>query len=61
MRFLGRTWLKPADHESHLRAVYGDWEIPHPRYFYVTDERSIVARRPWARTIGWGSSPGSET
>jgi hypothetical protein len=61
MRFLGRTWLKPEDHETHLRAVYGDWEVPHPQYFYVTDERSIVARRPWAHTIGWVSPPGSET
>jgi phosphorylcholine metabolism protein LicD len=51
--FLGRTWLKPADHEAHLAATYGDWRTPRSDYNYVTDEKSIVARCRWERNIVW--------
>jgi hypothetical protein len=43
--FLGRTWLKPADHELALRAVYGNWAVPDPSWSYL-DSLSIVARHP---------------
>ena len=34
--FLGRTWLKPKDHDLELRMVYGSWKsgsvVVVPRY-----------------------------
>jgi hypothetical protein len=53
LNFLGRTWLKPRDHEAHLAAMYGDWRTPEPGYDYVTDEKSIVARYRWQREPVW--------
>ena len=47
MRFLERSWRKPADHDAHLTEVYGDWRTPNPHHNYVVDERSIVSRRLW--------------
>jgi len=52
MTFLQRTWRKPADHEAHLTAVYGDWRTPNPHHNYVLEERSIVSRRLW---VGHGT------
>lgn len=43
--FLGRTWRKPADHASELRAVYGRWEVPDPSFSYL-DQADILVRRP---------------
>jgi hypothetical protein len=53
MQFLGRTWLKPADHEGHLTSVYGDWRTPRPDYWYVRDEKSIVSRHTWTGSFLW--------
>jgi hypothetical protein len=46
VEFLGRTWLKPADHEAELEAIYGDWRTPDPEWSFL-DDRAIVERRPW--------------
>jgi hypothetical protein len=44
--FLGRTWLKSADHEAELEAMYGDWRTPDPTYSYL-DEGTIIGRSRW--------------
>jgi hypothetical protein len=44
--FLGRRWLKPADHEAELTALYGTWRIPDPHFDYMQGA-AIVQRRPW--------------
>lgn len=44
--FLGRTWLKPRDHEMMLNHCYGDWRTPNPGWS-MSDDRSIVTRRAW--------------
>lgn len=49
--FLGRTWLKHADHESELTAMYGDWRVPQTKWNYLCDDRAIVATRPWTNTM----------
>ncbi len=45
--FLGRRWLKPADHDATLTAAYGNWRVPDPTWSFL-DDRSIVQRRPWS-------------
>jgi hypothetical protein len=32
--FLGRTWLKHADHARELRTIYGTWEVPDPSWAF---------------------------
>jgi hypothetical protein len=52
-RFLHRDWLKPIDHERVLATAYGDWRIPKVNWdysYYIQEDRSIVAVRPWTRT-----------
>jgi len=49
----GRTWKKPDDHETYLRALYGDWEIPNPNYCYETDSQAIVRRIRWKGNKRW--------
>jgi hypothetical protein len=44
--FIGRTWLKPADHEAELELVYGSWRIPDPTWFFL-DDGSKVSSRKW--------------
>jgi hypothetical protein len=44
--FLGRTWLKPRDHDLLLRTCYGDWRTPDPTWT-MFDDHSLVARRAW--------------
>jgi hypothetical protein len=44
MKFLNRIWLKPTDHDSFLRAVYGNWLIPNKNYKYAFDDLSIVKK-----------------
>jgi hypothetical protein len=44
--FLGRRWLKPADHDAELTALYGSWRIPDPHFDYMQG-CAIVQRRPW--------------
>jgi hypothetical protein len=46
IRFLGRTWLKVADHDAELTALYGDWRTPNPSWNYMHGP-AIVAREPW--------------
>jgi hypothetical protein len=47
IEFLGRTWLKPVDHEAELVALYGDWRTPKPDWYSLDDDLGIVARRAW--------------
>lgn len=56
--FLGRTWLKSADHELELRSMYGNWRVPDPSWSYL-DSLDIESKRPsryshfdWRRTNG---------
>lgn len=44
--FLGRSWLKPRDHEAELTTMYGDWRTPDPGYDYMRSP-AIVASYPW--------------
>ncbi len=47
--FLGRTWLKPVDHEKLFELNYGDWRTPDPGWSYL-DDGAIVDRRTWRPT-----------
>jgi hypothetical protein len=51
--FLGKTWLKPDDHEQHLRAVYGNWLEPNPDYDSARDSRSIRKVHKWLGGLEW--------
>lgn len=42
-RFVGRTWLKVADHDLALRSIYGDWRTERAGWRYTAD-RAIVER-----------------
>jgi hypothetical protein len=44
--FLGRTWMKPDDHDLNLRSCYGTWRVPDPDWD-TDDDPSVVLRRPW--------------
>ncbi len=48
-QFLGRSWLKPKDHEEFLTSTYGDWRTPDPGWS-SSDDPSIVASQPWSFT-----------
>jgi hypothetical protein len=48
-RFLRRSWLKQADHEAELEALYGDWKIRNPSWSYM-DDPSIVSWEAWKNT-----------
>jgi len=48
--FLGRTWLRHADHERELESIYGDWRTPHHDWYYLEDDRAAVCHRPWVNT-----------
>ncbi len=48
--FLGRTWLRPAEHERELEAMYGDWRTPHPGWDYLDDDRAAFSREAWTNT-----------
>jgi hypothetical protein len=50
-QFLGRTWLKPHDHELLLRTCYGEWRTPNPTWS-MFDDLSLVARRSWLPEAG---------
>jgi len=43
----GRRWMKPDDHETYLRSVFGDWKTPNKNYCYWTDSQAVIARIPW--------------
>jgi hypothetical protein len=45
--FLGRTWLRTADSESELEAMYGDWRTPRHAWNYLHDGANVVSRVPW--------------
>ncbi len=51
--FIGRSWLKPSDHETYLRAIYGNWKNPDRAYDPLKDDLSIVSRRPWNGAARW--------
>jgi len=44
-RFVGRDWLKVADHDLALRTIYGDWRSDDPKWAF-TNDRAIVERVP---------------
>jgi hypothetical protein len=44
--FLGRTWMKPRDHELLLRTCYGDWRTPNTNWC-MFDELSLVEGHAW--------------
>jgi hypothetical protein len=46
IRFLGRSWLKPRDHELELTAMYGDWRTPDPSFNYLTGP-AVERTEPW--------------
>jgi len=48
-QFVGRTWLKHADHEAELRAVYGDDLARSPGWSWIRDSPAIVERVHWER------------
>jgi hypothetical protein len=48
--FLGRTWLRHADHERELEAMYGDWRTPRRDWDYLNDDQAVVGRRAWLNT-----------
>lgn len=58
--FIGRTWLKHADHDAELTAIYGPWRIPDPDWWYM-NSRTIVDRTVWTRAdeLDWGGDFGS--
>ncbi len=45
--FLDRVWLKPADHDSYLTVIYGDWRTPKRNYDYTEDDQNIIERSRW--------------
>lgn len=45
--FLGRRWLKVADHELELSQLYGDWRTPDPSWSYLEDTGGVVRRSEW--------------
>jgi hypothetical protein len=54
MSFLGRTWLKPDDHDRFLTAVYGPWRVPDPDFWVAgPGDRSVVEVRRWTGTNEW--------
>ncbi|MHB1593855.1 MAG: hypothetical protein ACYCO9_06260 [Streptosporangiaceae bacterium] len=42
--FIGRTWLKPEDHELELKEIYGEWRVPDPEWSYL-EAGGLVERR----------------
>jgi hypothetical protein len=48
--FLGRSWLRHADHERELECIYGDWRTPQLDWDYLQDDRSAVNHRPWVNS-----------
>lgn len=46
--FLRRTWLRHANADLELTAMYGDWRTPRPMWFYLVDDRAAFCCRIWA-------------
>ena len=46
--FLGKTWLKPADHEKFLAEMYGDWKTPNKDFDDIREGPGIISRTPIA-------------
>ncbi len=51
--FVGRTWLKPDDHEAELTAMYGDWRTPKTNWDYLTEDLAADEREPWRTADTW--------
>ena len=49
----GKRWLKPADHETYLSALYGDWKTPNPNYVYYKDSKAVISRKPLPGRVPW--------
>jgi GH18 family chitinase len=56
--FLGRKWLKSADHERELTAIYGDWRTPDQNWDYLYDDLSIRSVTTWAHPLSSVNGPG---
>jgi hypothetical protein len=59
VEFFGRRWMKPADHDQALTALYGDWKTPRLDWRTDRDSPSIVAREPWQWTSTLGRHDGN--
>jgi hypothetical protein len=44
--FLGRSWMKPLDHDAELTLLYGDWRTPDTNWNYL-DQGGVVRRDEW--------------
>jgi hypothetical protein len=51
IHYLGRTWLKPTEHEEYLKSVYGDWWVPRPDYIYVHDDRNVSETHAYEHAV----------
>lgn len=62
IHFVGRTWLKHADHDAELTAMYGSWRTPDEDWWFM-DDRAIVERTAWDRAteIDWDGTLGDLT
>lgn len=49
MEFLGRSWLKPDDHEAFLTAEYGDWRKPNPAFDHRSESPSLFEISWWLK------------
>ena len=58
VQFLGRSWLKPADHDLALTAIYGDWRASQEQWRAERDSPSLVAREDWG--TGHGATDGTD-
>jgi hypothetical protein len=49
VEFLGRRWMRHADPDRELTALYGDWRIPQTQWVWQRDELALYAQRAWLR------------
>lgn len=49
----GKRWLKPKDHETYLRAVYGDWRTPNQNFDALTESPCNIRHTLLAGRQAW--------
>lgn len=54
VQFVGRTWLRSADADLELTAIYGDWRRPRPDWDSLRDERSAFCCQVWTN-VPWSA------